>query len=94
MNGKDFYLDMQKFSTKVDCFVANGTHTPERNGRISVYNLHVNNFSNKYIAPKQENLNKLIDYAKKNFKFDSVKITKKFYCSWLSFINLKVQPKN
>jgi hypothetical protein len=89
MSGNNFYIDMQKFSTKVDCYVANGTHTPERNGRISEYNLYVNDLLNEYIAPKQKNLDKLINYAKK-FKFDSVKITNKKYCSWLTFTNLVV----
>ena len=81
---------MQKFSTKVDCFVANGTYTPKKNGRINKYNLYVANLFNNYSAPKQENINKLIDYAKKNYKFDSVEITNKNCCSWLTFTNLAV----
>ena len=88
MSGDNFYLNMQNFSKKVDCFVANGLYTSKKNGIINEYRLYVANLFNSYSAPKQENLDKLIDYAKKNFKFDSVKIDNKNYCSWLMFTNL------
>ena len=91
MNGDNFYLNMQNFSKKVDCFVANGLYTPKKNGIINEYRLYVANLFNIYSAPKQENLDKLIDYAKKNFKFGSVKIYNKICCSWLIFTNLAAQ---
>ena len=37
MNGDNFYLNMQNFSKKVHCFVANGLYTPKKNGIINEY---------------------------------------------------------
>ena len=91
MNGNNFYLDMQEFSKKVNCFVANGRYTPKKNGKINKYALYVVNLFNSFTSPIQENIDKLVDYAKKNFKFDSVEITNGDQCCWLTFINLVVE---
>ena len=91
MNGNNFYLDMQRFSKKVNCFVANGRYTPQKNGKVNEYALHVVNLLNSFTSPTQENIDKLVDYAKKNFKFDSVEINNGYRCYWLTFINLVVE---
>lgn len=91
MNGNNFYLDMQRFSKKVNCFVANGRYTPQKNGKVNEYALYVVNLLNSFASPTQENIDKLVDYAKKNFKFDSVEINNGYRCYWLTFINLVVE---
>ena len=91
MISNNFYLDMQSFSKKVNCFVANGRYTPQKNGKINEYTLYVVNLFNNFSSPTQEDIDKLVDYAKKNFKFDSVEITNGVRCYWLTFTNLVVE---
>jgi len=88
----DFYRTLQKVSYKeCNCYVENGRYTPQKNGKIEEYVIYVTDwiFNNK--APSKDSINKLVSFASKEFKFDSVAIKEKTYITALVFSNLVVE---
>jgi len=83
----NFYLKLQKESEKLGCFVANGTYTPPKNGKIETYNLYVKDLFS-YLPPRKRSIEKLIDFAKKRFSFDSVSVKEKGQTTLITFNNL------
>lgn len=51
----NFYLRLQKESKKHNCFVANGTYTPPKNGKIETYILYVKDLFS-YLPPRKKAL--------------------------------------
>jgi hypothetical protein len=88
----DFYRTLQKVSYKeCNCYVANGRYTPQENGKIKEYVIYVTNWFPNDRAPSKDSINKLVTFASKEFKFDSVAIKEKTSITALVFSNLVVE---
>jgi hypothetical protein len=88
----DFYRTLQKVSYKeCNCYVANGRYTPQENGKIKEYVIYVTDWCSNYRAPSKDSINKLVSFASKEFKFDTVAIKEKTYITALVFSNLVVE---
>jgi len=63
----------------------------KKNGKIEEYVIYVTDwiFNNK--APSKDSINKLVSFASKEFKFDTVAIKEKTYITALVFSNLVVE---
>ena len=89
----NFYRTLQEVSYKeCNCYVANGRYTPQKNGKIKEYVIYVTDwFSPYYRAPSKDSINKLIAFASKEFKFDTVVVKEKLLITALVFSNLVVE---
>lgn len=88
----DFYRTLQKVSYKeCNCYVANGMYTTPKNGKIKEYVIYVTDWLFNYRAPSKDSINKLVTFASKEFKFDTVAIKEKTCITALVFSNLVVE---